>query len=374
MLVGCSSFACWDGFSADSSLIIGRNFDFYMGDDFSKNKVVLFEEPEKGYKFVSVTWPGMIGVLSGMNEKGLTVTINAAKSDIPVSSATPISILAREILQYASNIKEAYSIAGKRKTFVSESILIGSASDGKAAIIEKSPERMALFDPGSDHIICTNHYQSESFAHDERNEENIRLSDSKYRFERISQLLDSLSPIDVGKAVSILRNKRGLGGAGLGYCNDLAVNQLIAHHSVVFEPSRRKMWVSSSPWQCGKYVCYDLNKIFSGNPDCRKPVDDSGSTIPEDPFLHSADYQRVLQFKRYSEIIKRASACHRKVSGDSLSAFLSFNPEYYGTYIISGDYYQSCGLPEKACPLWEKALTLPMKKQERLSLEHKIGK
>ncbi len=38
----------------------------------------------------------MIGVLSGMNETGLTVTINAVKSDMPTASATPISILTRD--------------------------------------------------------------------------------------------------------------------------------------------------------------------------------------------------------------------------------------------------------------------------------------
>ena len=226
MLVGCSSFATWGAGSADSSLIIGRNFDFYMGDKFAHNKLVSFYQPEQGYKFASVGWPGMIGVLSGMNETGLTVTINAAKSTMPTASATPISILTREILQYASTIDEAYAIALKRKTFVSESILIGSARDSKAAIIEKSPEKTALFTGSGNRIICTNHYQSDAFKDDERNMENIATSDSPYRFARLQELLEKNNPIDPLKAASILRNQKGLNNADLGMGNEMAINSL----------------------------------------------------------------------------------------------------------------------------------------------------
>ena len=233
----------------------------------------------------------MIGVLSGMNETGLTVTINAAKSAVPTGSATPISILTREILQYASTIDEAFAIAKKRaggwhrSRYFSESILIGSAKDGKAAIIEKSPEKTVLFKgKESDRLISTNHYQSEEFSKDERNMENIRTSDSPYRFARLKELINENMPIDASKAASILRNHKGLQDADLGLANEMAINQFIAHHSVIFQPEKRLMWVSTSPWQCGKYVAYDLNKIFNDTINLQHEIYSSNLTIPADEF------------------------------------------------------------------------------------------
>lgn len=259
MLVGCSSFGVWGVESADSSLLIGRNFDFYVGDDFAKHKLITCCNPSEGYRFVSVGWPGMIGVLSGMNEEGLTVTLNAAKSMPPVSAATPISILARRILQYASTIAEARQIASEHKTFVSESLLIGSANDGEAAIIEKSPDNMALYRSGSNRIICTNHFQSDLFAADKRNREQMTHSDSPYRYERLTELLDEQGTVGYAEAAAILRDYHGRGGEEIEWPDERAINQFIAHHSVIFQPEKRRMWVSTSPWQLGAYVAYSLD-------------------------------------------------------------------------------------------------------------------
>ena len=376
MLVGCSSFATWGTQSADSSLLIGRNFDFYVGDAFAENKQVAFYTPDQGYKFASVGWPGMIGVLSGMNETGLTVTINAAKSAVPTGSATPISILTREILQYASTIDEAFAIAKKRKTFVSESILIGSAKDGKAAIIEKSPEKTVLFKgKESNRLISTNHYQSEEFSKDERNMENIRTSDSPYRFARLEELINENMPIDASKAASILRNHKGLQDADLGLANEMAINQFIAHHSVIFQPEKRLMWVSTSPWQCGKYVAYDLNKIFNDTINLQHEIYSSNLTIPADEFTETPEFQHLLTYKKLTPLLLKKIRKKEKIEEHVLKTYEASNPSLYYVYEVMGDYYEAMQQPQQAIAYWQKALKKPIPKlQEKERIQQKIQK
>ena len=376
MLVGCSSFATWGTQSADSSLLIGRNFDFYVGDAFAENKQVAFYVPEQGYRFASVGWPGMIGVLSGMNETGLTVTINAAKSAVPTGSATPISILTREILQYAATIDEAFAIAQKRETFVSESILIGSAKDGKAAIIEKSPEKTVLFTgKEANRLICTNHYQSEEFSKDERNMENIRTSDSPYRFARLTELINEDLPIDVSKAASILRDHKGLQNTDLGLANEMAINQFIAHHSVIFQPEKQLMWVSTSPWQCGKYVAYDLNKIFKDTIDWQHEIYSSALTIPEDKFIDAPEFQHLLTYKKLTPLLLKKIRKKEKIEESVLKTYQASNPSLYYVYEVIGDYYEAMQQSKQAIAYWQQALKKSIPKlQEKERIQQKIQK
>ena len=504
MLVGCTSFAVWGRESADSSLLMARNFDFYMGEEFAKNKLVLFEKPDSGYAYVSVTWPGMLGVVSGMNTQGLAVTINASKLEVPSSSATPISILVKSILQYASNIEEAETIASSFKTFVCESILVGSANDGRAVIIEKTPSAMGIYSldgdyassrmttassanmvsqlggavesvrqgvaspsaaDGSPHgcgsgtgrladsssgnsaassggasavtrIICTNHYQSDRFRDDPVNVENIRVSDSGYRYKRVQQLLDSLGSIDYLKAAAVLRDIRGVDGEDVGYCNDLSINQMLAMHSVIFKPAEKKIWVSTSPWQFGKFVCFDLDEVFgeeglstrsvrgdglsdsaahfTGVPgqathsgsrnlssgeesvhvasvDVDQRTCGSGSarrlrctlagdsgfsddemSIPADKFLETEAFRNVLKFKAMQQTLATASKSRREVPADSLALFVSWNPSYYGTYVSVASYLESLGKNAEADEYYRRALTCPMKLSERQHLETQL--
>ncbi|MCU0460838.1 MAG: C45 family autoproteolytic acyltransferase/hydrolase [Bacteroidales bacterium] len=359
-MVGCTSFSVWDGQSADSTLIVGRNFDFFAGRKFAENKIVCFCKPSDGYKFMMITWADMIGVVSGMNEKGLTVTINASKSSVPLTASTPVSLVAREILQYASNIDEAYKIAGKRRMFVSESILVGSAVDGRSAIIEKSPRKQDIVLPEGSRIVCANHFQGKAFLNDRRNIENILGSDSKYRFDRINELLDSDSTIDVDDAVSILRNRMGKENADLGMGNPLSVNQLIAHHAVVFKPSEQTAWISTDPWQLGKFVAYDMHKVFAmTGPEIRNNAEIyiPGLTVPADTFLVSDDYASFEKYLLMTDELEQYSREEKVLPPSFEENYAESNPMLYSTYSRLGDYYRKIKNYSKAYNYYQMALS-----------------
>ncbi|MDE3247136.1 MAG: peptidase C45 [Bacteroidota bacterium] len=348
-LVGCTSFGTWGG--ADSNMIIGRNFDFYVGDKFAEDKIVAFYHPSAGYRFMTVTWGGFIGAVSGMNEEGLTVTINADKTAIPSGSATPVSLVAREILQYARNLDQALAIAKSRKMFVSESFLVGSAADNKAIIIEKTPEQLDLYDPHKDYIVCANHFQSKELSGSAPNLEQMKESASVYRYRRVMQLLDTTGGNTVQKTVNLLRDRSGLNGADIGMGNEKAVNQLIAHHSIVFEPKKRLVWVSAAPWQLGSYVCYDLKKVFqlAGMRENHE-IADTALNIPADSFLQTPAYRDFLRFRGYKQQIAEGM----QVNPDSI---VQSNPEYYHAWVMAGDYLFKNKQYTAALPYYKTALT-----------------
>lgn len=360
MLVGCSAFAVRDTKTVDGELLIGRNFDFYLNDEFAEEKIIAFINPDQGHKFMSVTWGGMIGVVSGMNDQGLTVSINAGKSAIPWVAKTPISIVTREILQYATNIEEAIAIAKKREVFISEAIFVGSAKDKKAVIIEVAPGNFGVYQAeNSTELICSNHFQSEAYKSDTRNIEWIAESHSKYRFDRMKELISEKEKLDVADVVSILRNKMGLENKELGYGNEKALNQLLAHHGIVFKPESGKVWVSSNPYQLGAFVEYDLDEIFSNkknNPTTSSLSSPKGN-ISEDPFVYSKEFKDYEEYRILERKVETAIRNKEHLPLETIAELENKNPEYWKAYYLIGKYYLQSNYDAAAKKAFETALT-----------------
>jgi len=375
-LVGCSSFAVWGENTPDGNLLIARNFDFYAGDDFAEEKIISFIQPEKGYKFMAVSWAGMIGVMSGMNEKGLTVTINAGKSDMPLVAKTPISLVTREILQYASTIEEAIEIAKKREVFVSEAILVGSAIDNKAMVIEMSPENFGVYEmENSSKLICSNHFQSEAYKNDENNIKAISDSHSKYRFERMEELLTEAEKVTPQKAVDILRNKEGHNDIKIGYGNEKALNQLLAHHGIVFQPANKMVWVSASPYQLGEFVAFQLDDVFENSSKKTSTLSVSDLLIDKDPFINSAAFKNYEAFRKERSKIETVIEEKGDLSFEELDKFISLNSDFWEVYYLAGKYYYEKKYYKAALIKFEEALSKEITTvSDRESIEKYINK
>jgi len=352
-IVGCTSFALKGTKTKSKELLIARNFDFYVGDAFAEDQLIVFVKPSKGHAFASYSWAGFTGVASGLNEKGLSVTINASKSDLPTGSKMPISLLAREILQYASTINEAIAIAKKRHTFVSETLMIGSAIDGKAILIEKSPSKMGVFEANGDELVCSNHYQSSTFVKDKVNIDNIAESDSKYRFDRVKKLLNQPAPFDVKSVIEILRDQLGENGDTLGMGNPRAINQILALHAVVILPNEKELFISTKNHQLGAFIGYDLPKSFA-----RKKLI-IRDTIAASDFLQTDKYQQFKSFKKTKQEISQYLMFDKSLSlSDSeVKKFIASNSESYVTFEQLGRYFLKKNDKKKAEMYFKKALT-----------------
>ena len=375
MLVGCSSLVVWGNKTPDGKLLIGRNLDFYVGDDFAQNKLISFVKPSSGIPFMSVSWAGMIGVVSGMNYEGLTVTINASKSDIPFKAKTPISLLCREILQYASTLEEAVEIAKKRSVFVSENILVASAKDKKAIIIEISPRKIDVFEsPNYDNLICTNHFQSDGYLSDKKNIKQIKETHSFYRYQKIQELLQKSNKISPEYMAEILRNTEGLNKKSLGYGNEKAINQLLAHHGIIFKPEEKLVWVSSSPYQLGEFVCYDLEKIFNSDFQGVISAQTQERNIPKSKFLSTKEYEKYEKFRILEHKIETDLRTNKFIDNQSVMQLENLNPDYWKAYFIIGKVLLQ-NKDKRARIYFEKSLSLEIPySDERQEVEKYLKK
>ena len=358
MLVGCSSLAAWGRHTEGGKLLIGRNFDFYLSDDFATEKIVRFVRPTQGYPFMSYAWGGMIGVMSGMNTEGLTVTINAGKSNIPLKARTPISLLCREILQFATTTGEAIAIAKKRKVFVSEAIMVGSAKEGKAILIEVSPKKFGVYEVDNGLLLCANHFQSTPYLKDKKNRKQIAQTHTAYRYKKMQELVSENDRLTPKGIAAILRNTEGLEGRALGYGNEKALNQLLAYHSVIFSPEERIAWVSTAPYQLGEFVAYDLKEIFKGETYAPHTVyPQTSKNIPADSFIQTQAYN---DYEQYRQLEQQLTQQLREKTTIQISDYLlltSLNPDYWKGYYLLGEAYWANGQYEEAKEQYKIALT-----------------
>ena len=204
-----------------------------------------------------------------------------------------------------------------------------------------------------------NHFQSTPFAKDERNNEHIEDSHSQYRYERLEELLNEQTIVTPKVAADILRNTRGVNNKSIGYGNEKALNQLLAHHAIIFKPEQRLVWVSSNPYQLGAFTAYDLNKVFTEAPknSGEASLQEANLLIEKDTFLYSEAYKNYQTYRQISTLVSSAIENKQDIAPETLKELQTSNPDFWEVYYLAGQYYEQKGYDKAAVLAYEKALT-----------------
>ncbi len=161
-MTACSTITLSAKASPDGIARFGRNLDFPSFDIADKNSVVIVFHPKDRYAFAAVSWPGLIGVLSGMNEHGLTLAnMEVSRPMALLPRAMPYTILYRTILERCKTVPEAIALLEKTERQTPNNLMLMDAS-GDRAVVEITPEKITVRKAPEDRpLISTNHHRGQ---------------------------------------------------------------------------------------------------------------------------------------------------------------------------------------------------------------------
>jgi hypothetical protein len=189
-LPACSSLAVWGESSGGGELRHARNFDFPGAGVWDLAPVVAFCEPDEGLRYGFVTTRGAdVPGITAFNEAGLTLTVHTRFHREVRFDRAPVFDLGHEIVRRARTLGEAVDIAKKVGAASTWGILISSASERSACVVETTADQVAVTEPGAgaSHLACTNHYFSRTLRKGSLSPSHALTVNSHARLARLEQ-------------------------------------------------------------------------------------------------------------------------------------------------------------------------------------------
>lgn len=291
----CTSFSAGPPATKDNKLLHGRNLDWWPPELVSKTTTVFFIKPDKGYPFVSIANAGSVGVTTGMNTEGITISINASSCKKSTLDGFPVLFLLKKVIQYSSNLEDGIKIITDNKRTVGVNILITDGKIKKAKIVEFSPKKYTIREMHNGSIFTTNHYVSQNMKKEQK-----FPPDVCYRYERLKTLFKkNYKNIDIEKMIEFLRDRYDY-QTGKIDCYGFSINNSGTAQSIIFSPTDLNFWVSNkkSAYSCdGEYIGFNLKDEF--NLTKKKIIN-----YEENPYLKTNGYKSFLHYEKGCEYLK----------------------------------------------------------------------
>jgi hypothetical protein len=166
---GCSAILVQPERSATKHTLLGRNLDWPTLGYLQEYSLVTVCKPKDRFAFVSVGFPGLVGCLSGMNEKGLCLAVlevystndGAPRFD---AKGTPYALCFRRILEECATIAEAERLLRELRRTTMCNLAV---CDREKAVVFEITSRTVAVRPAEENLcVCTNHFRLKELATD----------------------------------------------------------------------------------------------------------------------------------------------------------------------------------------------------------------
>ncbi|MBN1419330.1 MAG: hypothetical protein JXP34_11165 [Planctomycetes bacterium] len=142
--------------------LFGRNLDYPDSGVLVRLTTVFVVKPTGKKPFVSIGFPGLVGVLTGWNEDGLAAAVLEVYGHGFRPAAMPYGMLFREILEEESAIAGAADRLRRSKISTGNNLAVMDRSGG--AVLEISPSRIVERRGSGPIVFATNHFRAEVHA------------------------------------------------------------------------------------------------------------------------------------------------------------------------------------------------------------------
>jgi predicted choloylglycine hydrolase len=165
--MGCSALIVEPEHSATGGPLFGRNFDFPTLGELDQYSILFIVRPEGRHAFASISFPGAVGVVSGMNDAGLAVATldvertadGSARFD---AAGTPLALVFRRILEECTTVAEAEALL--RAEHATTWMNLAVCDTEGAAVFEITPATIGRRDAENGVLPCTNHFRTEGLT------------------------------------------------------------------------------------------------------------------------------------------------------------------------------------------------------------------
>ncbi|MBI4492254.1 MAG: hypothetical protein HY690_05620 [Chloroflexi bacterium] len=241
--LACSAVAVQGRRAPGGGVLLARNLDYYPEADWwgvgalinriLRETVTLFVvRPTHGHAFVSIGWPGFVGVVTGLNDAGLAVACLTSTVPTETADGVPAPLIYRRMLEEAETLAECEAILRATRRTIGNNVLVVSARDNAACVFEFTPRLVAPRKPLDDLLAVTNHFQHPATATEQAG---WRLPNSIIRLERL-QVLCASGSVDPLGAQRILSDAVADGDCTC-ICNPGTI------YSVVVDPHAMRLWL-----------------------------------------------------------------------------------------------------------------------------------